>query len=272
MIEEKKDKKFPEPLEVILLIISVILLLIVLMGAYAGLTGKLKENNPDFEDIRFIYIFGGSFFLVIPLIYARYREYDIKKSFRFHSVPASTLLFSIFFAVALAILGDELDRIFSLILPLPESLKNQLLSLKATTQREWILIILGAVIVASVAEESLFRGFLQVSLEKKGDVTRAVLLSSLTWMLIHMNLYWAVQIFFTGIFIGFIAWRTNSVIPPIIVHSVNNLIAILYLGLGEESNLEWYEWKGHVSPLILIISVLMMVYSIRQLNLIHRRT
>ena len=42
---------------------------------------------------------------------------------------------------------------------------------------------------------------------------------------ISTNPFWAVQIFIMGVIIGFLAWRTDSVIPGIIVHALNNFDA-----------------------------------------------
>ena len=42
-----------------------------------------------------------------------------------------------------------------------------------------------------------------------------------------MNPYWFFQIYILGIFLGFLAWKTNSIIAPLILHGLNNFIALL---------------------------------------------
>jgi membrane protease YdiL (CAAX protease family) len=125
---------------------------------------------------------------------------------------------------------------------------------------------LGVVILAAISEELLFRGFLQVSLEKKGDITRAVILTSVTWTIIHVNPYWAIQIFITGIFIGFLAWRTNSVLPSMIVHATNNLISMLFINNVLEDSMDWYYLGDHISPIVLVISIAILILSIRRIS------
>jgi uncharacterized protein len=135
---------------------------------------------------------------------------------------------------------------------------------------DWIVIISGAVIIASIAEEGLFRGFLQVTLEKKGDITRAVLLSAISWTLVHMNIYWSIQIFLMGILMGYLAWRTDSIVPAVIMHGLNNLLALLFLNYDWEETLGWYTWKGHVHPLILFMAGGVLFWSVKQINQYYR--
>ncbi len=101
---------------------------------------------------------------------------------------------------------------------------------------DWVLLLFGVVIIAAVSEEMIFRGFLQISLEKKGDINRAVILSSITWTLIHVNPYWAIQIFITGVILGFLAWRTDSAYPSMIVHAANNFLSLLFINMDIEAD------------------------------------
>ena len=114
----------------------------------------------------------------------------------------------------------------------------------------------------------VYRGFLQVALEKKGDVTRAVLLSSLAWTILHGNPYWAVPIFIMGVVIGFLVWRTGSIIPGIIVHGTNNFLSLIVSNFEEEP--EWYMMGDHVSPVILIPALIILVYSIFKVSELYK--
>jgi len=156
-----------------------------------------------------------------------------------------------------------------MVLPLPDFLIDQLDAMKADSISDWFWLFSGVVIFAALSEEMVFRGFLQVTLERRGDVTRAVLMSSLAWTMIHLNPWWAVQIFIMGVIIGFLAWRTGSIIPGIIVHAINNFISMLYLNFKPE--LEWYDMGDHVSPLIFLPALAILVYSIKILSEFYGR-
>jgi membrane protease YdiL (CAAX protease family) len=105
-----------------------------------------------------------------------------------------------------------------------------------------------------------------VSLERKGDITRAVIFSSIAWTIIHVNPYWAIQIFISGIFIGFLAWRTNSVFPSIIVHGINNLLSLIYVNIQNKDSLNWYTLGDHVSPVWIVVAAGLLFFSIQQLS------
>ena len=78
----------------------------------------------------------------------------------------------------------------------------------------YIFLFLAVVIVAPIGEEIVFRGFLQRFLEKYWkDITRAVLVTSLFFAMIHFNPFWTIQIYLLGVILGFVAWKTKSVIP-----------------------------------------------------------
>ena len=90
-------------------------------------------------------------------------------------------------------------------------------------------------------------------LEKKwNDITKAILISSLFFAAIHFNPYWLIQIYFLGLLLGYIAWKTASEIPAIIFHIVINGSSLLFTHLGDsiESTLLW---NGHINPLILVL-------------------
>jgi hypothetical protein len=87
----------------------------------------------------------------------------------------------------------------------------------------WVLIVMGSV-VAGICEETGFRGYMQVPLEKKFGPAAGIAISSIIFMLIHLGHSWAVpvlpHIFFASLLLGILAFRSNSLIPGIIGHSI----------------------------------------------------
>ena len=123
-----------------------------------------------------------------------------------------------------------------------------------------IFLFLAVVVMAPIGEEVVFRGFLQKFLEEYWkDITRAVLVTSLFFAMIHFNPYWTIQIYLLGVILGFLSWRTNSIIPSIILHSMNNGIAFI-LTVVDESNLGIYLWNENVSPLFIAVAIY-LIYS-----------
>lgn len=259
-------RQFPEPLEALLLIL--ITFGGVLIGGFV-IMYLFMDPESLAQASKLILIIGAIPLLVVPVVYARMRNYDLVSLFRLRPVSGEVLLYSLLIGVSIAVVGDELDRIVSIFLPIPDELLETLsASLRAESALDWLLLILGAVIIASVAEELIFRGFFQVTLEMKGDITRAVMIASFTWTVTHMNIYWMIQIFLMGVIIGFLAWRTGSIIPAIIVHGINNFLALLFTNFGPD--FDWFEMGSHVSPFILIPSLLVLILSLRQLTLMYQ--
>ena len=267
-----ENKQYPEPVESLLLILGIyfaIFALTILAGSLLE-TAFLPGN--DTRGLYLFFIFAGSLYLLIPFAYAYKKKYDLYHLFRFKKVPLYVIILSILIALSLSILSDELSRLLDMVIPMPQWLTKQISeSMKTDNTLDFILLFIGVVIVAAITEEGLIRGFLQTSLEQKGDVTRAVLLSAITWTFIHTNPWWAIQFFVLGVIFGYLAWRTDSVYPSIIAHGINNMIALFFINFDLEEKLSWYSWGEHVSPLLLIVSAGIIFWSIRQLDAYYKK-
>jgi len=265
---EKKD--FPEPIEALVLILFTFgfifgVTIIITLVALLFKTESVLEGNASI-----LFILGGVVFIIVPVFYVKLRNYNATELFRLNIPPQEVLLLSVPLGLSIGVITDEIDRIVQIFLPTPEIFLKYLDSLKAQTSLDWVLLIFGVVIIASISEEILFRGFLQVSLEKKGDITRAVILSSVTWTIIHINPYWAIQIFVTGVIIGFLAWRTNSVFPSMIVHATNNFISLLLINHNMDDSMKWYYLGDHISPIVLVIATAILILSIRRISVFYK--
>jgi membrane protease YdiL (CAAX protease family) len=87
----------------------------------------------------------------------------------------------------------------------------------------WVVLIMGS-IVAGICEEAGFRGYMQVPLEKRYGPVIGITLTSIAFTLIHLGHTWATpilpHIFFASVLLGILAYKTQSLIPGIIGHSI----------------------------------------------------
>ena len=87
----------------------------------------------------------------------------------------------------------------------------------------WVILIMSSV-VAGICEETGYRGYLQVPLEKKYGPVIAIIVSSVVFTSIHLSKTWAYpilpHIFFASVLLGILAYKSGSLIPGIIGHSV----------------------------------------------------
>ena len=85
-------------------------------------------------------------------------------------------------------------------------------------------VLIMSSIVAGICEETGFRGYMQAPLEKKYGPPSAIIVTSVIFMLIHLSHSWAApilpHIFFASVLLGILAYKTGSLIPGIIGHSI----------------------------------------------------
>jgi len=225
---------------------------------------SFSETHQKF--FTFISFIVGQGFMVIPLmIYLQYNQIPILESIRLKPINYDIIIYTILLSFGLIILSDELDRIIQIFIPAPEYVNNLNDLLRPETLYGTILLFIAVSILAPLGEEIIFRGFLQQILEKHWkDITRAVLFTALLFSMIHMNPYWFVQIYILGIVLGFLAWKTQSIISPLILHGLNNTVAMALSFSNSSNNI--YLWNNHVAPWFLIIAVTSIVVGFKGIN------
>lgn len=88
-----------------------------------------------------------------------------------------------------------------------------------------LLLWPGGVIVAPVSEELMFRGFLFRGWEKTWlGATGTIVLTAALWALLHTNKNWlgVAFVFVTGLFLGWMRYRSGSTILTILLHAATN--------------------------------------------------
>lgn len=107
----------------------------------------------------------------------------------------------------------------------------------AQTPAALVLMLIAVVVVAPIGEEIAFRGFLFRGLSlTRFRVPGAIVLTSAVWALMHGQYdgFVIVQIFATGLFFGWLRWRTGSTLLTIILHMLANLTACVQTAMKVE--------------------------------------
>ena len=247
-----QDKK-PDIIDVIFICWGIISILLLAEVTWMKLPGKAGFLVSEFALLAFAWI------------YMRSRKLPRIKMFRWRSVPRKSIVYFLLVACAAAILFDELDRLIAIIIPMPE---KQLEALKETfapnTISEIILVIFSVVIVAPIVEESLFRGFVQQTFERRWDVTTAVLVASLVFAVIHLQPWWMIQQLILAVFLGYLSWLWNSILPAVLIHAANNAWALRHITGLDNTTLQFYLIDGHVNPLLIVISVGILWFGLKK--------
>lgn len=245
--------------------LKVCLTLIILSSVLSALFSYLTTSLRPGIDL----LLGELFFVLPVIIYLRIRKHDIKTTFRANRVGNRIVGVSVLLGISFTVLVDELDRIIATFIEVPPEW-HELLSRVFTIDSfsDAIILFTAVVLFASVFEEMVFRGMLQQAFEQRVVPPKALFSTALVFAFMHLFSPWTIQILILGLILGYLAWRSNSIIPGIILHCFNNSFALLFLNIQPES-MQWYNWNGHVYPPILVIASGVAFYGLKWF---HRHT
>lgn len=95
--------------------------------------------------------------------------------------------------------------------------------------------VLSVAVLGPVIEETVFRRIvIEDCLKRFGKRWTAIIVSSLLFGLLHMNPAQMFSAFLMGLALGWTYCRTQSMLPGVIVHIVNNSIGILEMRFSED--------------------------------------
>ena len=119
-----------------------------------------------------------------------------------------------------------------------------------------ILYVICVVAAPAFIEEIIFRGIVMQSLRRFGDIF-ALVASSLIFGIFHLNLIQMPYAFIMGLCIGYLVMRSGSLWVGVIIHFVNNGVAVafefLYPHMTEET---WYFANTVYNLACVILSVI----------------
>lgn len=199
-------------------------------------------------------------FLFLPLAYAWYRRVDIRHTFRLGGgVGIDEPLFRRVFrwvgyvagvvclSAGLWMIAFEAYLLFeswSLAAQLSDEDKQRLKT-DFLAVPFWIVLLTGAVAPA-IAEEFFFRGFVLSAFRSKLSGFRSVLFSSLLFGLFHVMAGSVLSIekflptIILGIAIGYVAIRTGSLWPGILLHTLHNGLLFGMSRFTEQDLAKWF--------------------------------
>lgn len=88
------------------------------------------------------------------------------------------------------------------------------------------LVVIG--IMVPIAEEILFRGVIQTYLVRRIGAVAGIILSSLWFALLHIDVALFAPLFVIGLGLGFVRHRYQSIWGAVVLHAVNNMMGVLY--------------------------------------------
>lgn len=104
----------------------------------------------------------------------------------------------------------------------------------------WLTIVFLMAFIPAICEELAFRGFIFGGLVRQGGRLRAVLVTALMFGISHGFLQQSIAASCMGVLLGWVALRTGSVLPCILLHFTNNALSVSMSRLAD-SNLPGIE-------------------------------
>ena len=225
------------------LLLAAFIPVIFVIGVALALTGQTSINEKQLMEslpivglitlVQFVLLTGLPIFFITAKYGVPIREIGLRKPTR---KPVSVGLMAGF---GVLIFSHVLEWMMILLLTAlvgPENLKHitdatkNLTAEKYLTQRMSFGVFIGALIAAGVlapiSEEIFFRGFLFNCAKRRLGIVGGIILTSAIFALVHLGPLAIMIIFPMGIFLALAYELTGSLWVPIIMHAVNNSIAV----------------------------------------------
>lgn len=130
--------------------------------------------------------------------------------------------------VGLGMLDSELMKVVIRIVPMPEWMQEVYRS-GILSRTSFLSALFGAVLVAPLGEELLFRGIILSGLLANYTRIHAIVWSAVLFGMLHLDLWHLVPIILSGLVLAWWVIRTGSLLPALFGHALNNLIAVAIL-------------------------------------------
>lgn len=169
-----------------------------------------------------VYVFTTVSSICLLILWLR-RKYIINLKSMFSSEKITALLFMpmALTVTGLLILLSEIDNIVRIILPMNEVWLNFFNTLLGDGFAPW-KGFLAVAVTAPIVEEILMRGLVLRSFLKHYSVRKSIILSALLFGIIHLNPWQFVTACISGLLLGWLYVKTNSIIATIFAHALNN--------------------------------------------------
>jgi len=137
-------------------------------------------------------------------------------------------------------------RVVNRMVVLPQ---QQLPDLSQVPRATVLALLLMAAPVAGIIEEAAFRGYMQGPIERRYGLAVAILVTGTMFAVAHLDftlILWPYYVAVAAIY-GVVTYRTNSILPAVVLHTCGNLYSNFDLWLHGQA-----EWQAASGPAALI--------------------
>ena len=179
-------------------------------------------------------------FVLLPLALSVYVKSDLKKVYSIKMPKIKHIVGSLFMWVGLF---STMMVIGGIIISLSPAAQETMVELESVLKipDNILLNLLLVAVVPAICEEFLFRGFIFSSLRGKNDkdrnnskrVRNAIIISGLMFGIMHMDFTKIITTGILGIGIAYVVYKTGSIFTGVLIHFVNNAVAVVTMHYPE---------------------------------------
>jgi len=232
--------------------------------------GRITVDNVQL--FRWTTLFGQLAFILLPtIILTRLRDDHVVAFLRVRlpGVQETFATFVAVFALQQVLQGYMMAQDA---IPLPQQIQRYVDMLKqmfeetyrvlvsAHSPVEFVFVVIVVALVPAMAEELLFRGLVQRSLEQEAGGLRGAILAGIIFGAYHLNPLSVVPLMALGIFFGYVVYRSQNITLAISAHFFNNFLACTAVFLNLRDDFVAIAPQGNPpSSIILLNSALFLV-------------
>lgn len=151
------------------------------------------------------------------------------KDFSFKKISVKSFGYAVIIGVLVFILNNYIASFFGQVINFfgAEPAGNVLIDKSRYSVPMFFLTILLSAVLPAICEEIAHRGLIVGGLKKYG-VALAIVVSSVGFGLLHMNIYQCFYAILIGLLLAYICISTGSVFPCMIIHFMNNFLNTLF--------------------------------------------
>ncbi len=167
--------------------------------------------------------------ITVPFYYLIYhnRKQELFTFVRFRGIGALSIPVLIIFSLSTNFLIEWLLTLAAQLKALTPFFERYEYLAQFITSGNFILSLLAVGVIGPVFEEILFRGLIFGELRKITKVRAALVIQALLFGIFHLNAIQSSYAFLIGLLLGFVYYRSNSIIAPMIVHIIINTSSVI---------------------------------------------
>jgi ABC-2 type transport system permease protein/sodium transport system permease protein len=206
-------------------------------------------------------------FVLLPLVFVLVQGVTLREAFRLAPVRWPAFLAAAIFGLTLWPLAHEvflLNKLLGLNPLTAERVEATEKLLQSWRHLSPLLILASLAVVPALCEEFFFRGYLFSAFRRKFSPLATILITALLFGSFHVvvSSLLAVERFlpstFLGLILGWVCWRTGSVLPGMLLHACHNgLLLLLACYRDALAKLSWnISEQSHLPAAWLIASLI----------------